>query len=372
MVTMRPTTMSSSDATEHALWEALTARSSQLDAQWLYGVRTTGVFCKLSCASRRPRRENVEFFDCVEKARAAGYRPCKRCRPDARDDGGAIVMACRLLATDEAIETRTVARALDLSTAYFQRMFKRHLGVTPQQYRRRLLAERARAALNGSPSVTQSIYEAGYSSSSRFYAHLGQELGMAPSRARAGAAGEKIDYASSRCNLGTVLVAWTDRGVCWVGFDDEVGRLIEALRTRFPKAELRTAPRHQWVQEVLQAVEHPGDRARTIPLDIRGTAFQERVWQALRAIPLGETRTYGEIARLLGNESAARAVARACATNSIAVLIPCHRVVRTSGELSGYRWGAHRKRELLRREECTSSDAATEHAVPLPNEGKDR
>ncbi|MDH3201335.1 MAG: bifunctional DNA-binding transcriptional regulator/O6-methylguanine-DNA methyltransferase Ada [Myxococcales bacterium] len=333
-------------------WQAVTGRSALADGRFFYGVQTTRVFCRPSCASRLPRRENVEFFETTEAARSAGYRACKRCRPESSAPKDvrveALVEACRLLCLEESMQTRDVAAAVGLSASYFQRSFKRHLGVTPQQYRRRVLAERGRDALGQTGSVTESIYKAGYASSSRFYEGVGQELGMKPSVAKAGAPGEVIHYALAECSLGHVVIAWTHRGVCLVGLADSPGELAGQLEQRFPKASLDEAEQVEWTGAVVRAVEiaTPID----IPIDIRGTAFQERVWQALRDIPAGETRTYSEIAKTLGTPSAARAVAGACGANSLAVLVPCHRVVRADGGLAGYRWGADRKRELLRRE----------------------
>jgi len=262
--------------------------------------------------------------------------------------------ACTLLASmDESADTREVARAIGLSPSYFHRWFKKRLGVTPQQYRRRIQAERAHRSLSHSASVTETIYEAGYSSSSRFYDQLSPELGMPPSVARAGGPGERVHHAARRCSLGFLLIAWTASGVCHVAFGDTVTPLVDALAARFPKAELHAEAEGDWVEAVLELVEHPADSSDTIPLDIRGTAFQARVWKVLRQIPVGETRTYSDIAQALGQPSAARAVAGSCAANGIAVLIPCHRVVRSDGSLSGYRWGRERKRALLQREAST-------------------
>ncbi len=333
-------------------WRVVEGRSTLADGRFFYGVRTTGVFCRPSCASRLPRRENVEFFETTEAARTAGYRACKRCRPESSmpKDGTvkALVEACRLLSLAEPMQTRKVAGTVGLSASYFQRSFKRHLGVTPQQYRRRVLAERGRDALGQTRSVTESIYEAGYASSSRFYEGVGQELGMKPSVARAGAPGEIIRYALAECSLGHLLIAWTYRGVCLVALADSSEELALQRKQRFPRASFEEAEQAEWTGAVVRAVEMTTQV--DIPIDIRGTAFQERVWRALRDIPAGETRTYSEIANGLGMPSAARAVAGACAANSLAVLVPCHRVVRQDGDLTGYRWGVDRKRELLRRE----------------------
>ena len=325
-------------------WHAVEARQ---DADFLYAVSTTGVFCRPGCPSRRPRPENVEFFETPGDAICAGYRPCKRCRPMGEGDEtvAALVRACRILA-EERVTTRQLAGELGWSEGYLSRCFKKHLGVTPQQLARRARIERAREAIVGARSVTETVYEAGYSSSSRFYADVGRELGMAPSVARRRGAGEVICHAVVECSLGALLVAWTERGVCQVGIGEPT-ELVEALRARFAAAEHRVGEA-AWVADVVAAVEHAAPCE--VPLDLRGTAFQERVWQALRAIPPGMTSTYGEIAEALGKPRGARAVARACAENPVAVAVPCHRVVGADGALRGYRWGGARKAELLRRE----------------------
>lgn len=260
----------------------------------------------------------------------------------------AVVQACRLLRSEQPMATRAVARALGLSDSYFQRCFKKHLGITPQQYRRRVLAERARDSISDASSVTESIYASGYSASSRFYDGVGRELGMQPSVARAGGLGEQIKYFIGRCSLGGVLIAWTSRGVCEVAFADSKSDLLAVLQKHFPKAVLEASRETRWARAIIDSVEmsEPAD----VPLDIRGTAFQERVWCQLRSIPAGQTRTYTEIAEAVGEPAAARAVARACASNKLAVLVPCHRVVRKDGSPAGYRWGVDRKLELLRRE----------------------
>lgn len=270
----------------------------------------------------------------------------------------AVIEACRLLCADESKRTRDVAHALGLSDSYFQRCFKKHLGITPQQYRRRVLAERTRATIGKARSVTESIYETGYSSSSRFYDGIGRELGMKPAVARQGGLGESIYYATSQCSFGHILIAWTARGVCEVGFADAPDVLVARLAKHFPRATLQASDQNAWARAVVDAVEMstPID----IPLDIRGTAFQERVWRHLRSIPPGETRTYQDVARALGEPFAARAVARACAGNPLAVVVPCHRVVRKDGRPSGYRWGLQRKGEMLRREAQLAKDGRDE------------
>lgn len=347
-----PPTMPRTKNQQQRRWHAIGQRVTLADDAFIYGVRTTGIFCRPTCASRQPLRENVEFFDTMQAAQRAGYRACKRCKPEADSADGELrkmlTTACERLTQAETVTNAQLAATLELSVAYFQRCFKKHLGVTPQQYRRRALAERGRTALRGSASVVESIYAAGYSSSSRFYAGLGQELGMKPAVARTGGKGEVIQYALAQCSLGHLMIAWTVAGVCQVAFADAEHKLVEQLRLHFPHAQLQPSHHDEWTAAVVAAVEMaaPAD----LPLDMRGTAFQERVWQQLQAIAPGETRSYAEIARELGQPSAARAVAGACAANPLAVLVPCHRVVRADGELSGYRWGRARKRELLERE----------------------
>jgi AraC family transcriptional regulator of adaptative response/methylated-DNA-[protein]-cysteine methyltransferase len=343
-------------ATAAARWSALCARERAADGSFVYAVRTTGVFCRPSCAARQPLRANVEFFAEPAQARRAGYRACKRCAPEA-DGGGdgvsAIVQACRLLERETGTPTAQLASAVGLSGSYFVRAFKRHVGVTPQAYRRRVLAERAKNELGDARSVTDAVFDSGYASVSRFYAGAGRELGMTPRQARQGGPGQQVRYVVRRCSLGQVLVAWTERGVCEVGFGDRASELVTALRERFAGAALARADVPDWIDRVIAVVEQPVSgtaAALDVPLDIRGTAFQQRVWEALRHIPVGQTRSYTELARSLGAPNAARAVARACASNRLAVVVPCHRVLRGDGSLSGYRWRPERKRELLRRE----------------------
>jgi AraC family transcriptional regulator of adaptative response/methylated-DNA-[protein]-cysteine methyltransferase len=335
---------------EDSRWDALVERRRNPTAAFVYGVSTTGVFCLPWCASRRPRRENVEFFADAAAAERAGYRPCKRCRPteEISADVSRLEEACRLLATSSSSSSAAVAAQLGLSPFYFQRFFKRKLGITPGAYRRRVLAERTKAALPAAGSVSEAIYAGGYAASSGFYSQAGRELGMPPSAARAGARDRAVEFAVRRCSYGRVLVAFTERGVCDVALGDSEADLSARLRERFPHARLSRADAPAWVDEVVRLVEKP--EVSSIPLDIQGTAFQERVWQELRRIPVGQTRSYTELARALGEPKAVRAVAGACAANRVAVLIPCHRVVRSDGTLSGYRWGLKRKANLLERE----------------------
>jgi AraC family transcriptional regulator, regulatory protein of adaptative response / methylated-DNA-[protein]-cysteine methyltransferase len=357
-VPRRPKTrgMNAIQALTDPRWQAVVERDRAADGQFVYAVETTGVFCRPWCASRQPRRENVRFFGSNAAAERAGFRPCLRCRPTDsdpdRDTTRRITTACRRLEAETPPRLEAIASELGLSAFHLHRLFKKHVGVTPQQYRRRRLLERAKDGLPRASSVTSAIFDAGYSSSSRFYENAGRELGMAPRDAHSGARGQKVSYAIRRCSLGQVLVAWTPAGVCDVRFAAAREELERGLRARFPEAELASRKLPRWIDTVVDAVENPGDgkTALAVPLDIRGTAFQQRVWRELRRIPAGETRTYAELARRLGAPKAARAVGRACATNPVSILVPCHRAVRTSGAMAGYAWGVERKRALLRRE----------------------
>ncbi len=343
--------------TDAARWRALVERSKTADGQFFVAVKTTRIFCRPWCPSRRPLRKNVVFFDTPQEALRAGFRPCRRCRPMGEDPRGRqadlLVKACRLLESDEdGVRSAEVAAKVGLSPHYFQRFFKRETGVTPQQYRNRRLADRVKNRLAGAKTVTQAAHAAGYSSTARFYARAGKELGMTASAAKSRANGQLVRYAIRVCSLGRLLVAWTDRGVCDVRFGEKSAELSDGLRERLKHATIEQAPACPWVDAVLDRIERPAEQSLTeqIPLDIRGTAFQERVWQELRKIPPGQTRTYSELAAASGNAAAIRAAAHACAVNPVAVVIPCHRIIRTTGELAGYRWGLKRKDELLRRE----------------------
>ena len=334
-------------------WQAVLERRREADGRFVYAVQTTGVFCRPSCASRRALRKNVRFFDSPEAAQRAGFRACLKCAPEraVKPATARLLEACRLLEAEDRARTAQVASSIGLSAAHFVRAFRALMGITPQAYRRRVLAERARATLAGSASVTQNVYEAGYSTSSRFYEGVGRELGMPARQLRAGAAEIEVGYVIRPCSLGLLLIAWTERGVCDVAFGATEAELSEALEGRFPKASRRRREVPGWVDAIVENVERP--RMLEVPLDVAGTAFQQRVWAELRRIPVGETRSYSQIAQALGAPDAARAVARACATNEVAMVIPCHRVVRADGGLAGYRWGAARKEALLEREQGT-------------------
>ena len=341
---------------ETARWQALTTRAAEADGAFFYGVATTGIYCRPVCPSRLPRRENVRFFDDQAAAEAAGFRPCKRCAPQAAGERDpsveAIVRACRLI--DEAEKPpalEELAGAVGLSKYHFHRLFKKIVGVTPRQYAVEKRAGRVRRELRKKGAVTEAIYEAGFESSSRFYETAAASLGMRPKEFQKGGAGLMIRYAVVGSYLGWVLVAATEQGVCRIDIDDDPAALRARLEENFAQADLRTqdAQFDEVVKQVLRFLERP-QTGLAVPLDIQGTAFQQRVWSALREIPAGSTASYGELAERIGKPSAARAVAQACAANKIAVVIPCHRVVRGDGGLGGYRWGVERKRVLLDRE----------------------
>lgn len=337
-------------------WSRILARDADADGAFWYSVSTTGIYCRPSCPSRAANPANVIIHATLAEARASGARPCRRCNPDGASlterNAALVERACRRIAAAESAPTlATLADEAELSPAYFHRLFKATTGVTPRDYAAAHRAGRVRAELHEAGSVTEAIHAAGYGSSGRFYAESAAILGMAPARYRAGGAAETLRVAVADCSLGKVLVAATERGVAAIQLGDDAAALTEELRARFPAAELVAgdAAFDALVAQVVAMVDAPGTGV-DLPLDVRGTAFQQRVWAALRAIPPGETLTYAEIARRIGAPKAARAVAGACAANRLAVAIPCHRVVRGPGEAGGYRWGAARKRALLARE----------------------
>lgn len=337
-------------------WAAVVRRDRRADGAFYYSVKTTGVYCRPSCGSRRARRENVGFHPTCEDAERAGFRACKRCRPteaalEARH-AAVVAKACRAIEkAEEMPRLDALARSAGMSRFHFHRVFKSVTGVTPKAYVAAHRAQRVREELSRGGTVTDAIYGAGFNSSSRFYAASSQMLGMTPGGFRSGGEGAAIRFAVGECSLGSILVAATDMGVCAMSFGDDPEALVRDLEDGFPKARLigGDAEFEELVAKVVGFVEAPRI-GLDLPLDVRGTAFQQRVWQALRKIPPGSTATYSEIARRIGAPKAVRAVAQACASNRIALAIPCHRVVRTDGSLSGYRWGIARKRALLERE----------------------
>jgi AraC family transcriptional regulator of adaptative response/methylated-DNA-[protein]-cysteine methyltransferase len=332
-----------------AAWEKLLARDTQ--ARFVYAVMTTGVFCRPSCASRRPLRANVRFFATPDAAQAAGFRPCRRCTPTApQTDVLDRVRAHIEARLDQRVRLEELGRIAGLSPFTVQRLFKRAMGVSPLQYQRALRAGSLRAALKKGEPVTDAIYTAGFGSSSRAYE--GSQLGMTPARFAQGGKGERIGFTSASSPFGWTVVGATDRGLCWLSLAATKSEAEATLRAEFPAAALRRDPSlTRLVDAALESVREGTDLGRRDDhgerLDLRGTVFQLRVWQALRQIPRGETRSYSQLARELGNPKATRAVARACATNRVALLVPCHRVVGASGSLTGYRWGVERKEKLL-------------------------
>ena len=353
--TIRSTPRQSND---DACWRAVERRDREADGTFVYSVRTTGVYCRPACASRLARRENVAFHATCADAERAGFRPCKRCRPNeaslAERQAAAVANGCRLIEEAEELPSLdTLARAAGLSRFHFHRVFKAVTGVTPKVYADAHRGKRVRAELTRTDTVTEAIYGAGFNSNGRFYAASSDLLGMTPKEFRAGGRGNVIRFAVGECSLGAILVAATDKGVCAIEFGDDPGALVRGLEDRFPKAQIVGDDKsfEQLVAKVVGFVEAPA-QGLDLPLDIRGTAFQRRVWNAIRAIPAGATASYGDIARRIGAPKSVRSVAQACASNGIAVAIPCHRVVRTDGSASGYRWGVARKRALLAREQA--------------------
>ncbi len=341
---------------EDAMWAAVLARDAAAEGRFLYGVMTTGVYCRPTCPSRRPLRSNVRFFTEAADAEAAGLRPCKRCQPTAAPlaerQAHAVAKACRLIAeSDEPLGLDALARAVGLSRFHFHRLFKALTGVTPKAYADAHRAGRIVSELDEGASVTEAIYGAGFGSNGRFYATSNSRLGMRPSDFRKGGRGATIRFAVGETSLGAILVAATEKGVCAIQFGDDPDALVRGLEDRFPRAELvgGDAAFEALVAQVVGMVEAPRSSVE-LPLDVKGTAFQERVWRALRDIPPGATASYADVAARIGRPKAVRAVAQACAANPAAVAIPCHRVVRNDGGLSGYRWGVERKAALLARE----------------------
>ena len=337
-------------------WAAVQGRDKQQDGQFVYAVRTTGVYCRPSCPSRAARRINVRFFETTDLARAAGFRACKRCKPDSASleqrQADAVLGACRALeASDAGVPLAALAASAGLSPHHFHRVFKRVTGLTPKAYFKAVQARRVQATLAQSPSVTDAIFAAGFNSSGRFYGSGAAQLGMQPLAYRDGGAGQAVQYAVHACSLGQVIVAATARGVCAIELGDGEPALVERLRGRFPRARLSAgdARFRAWVASVLAYIEHPRGLL-DLPLDVQGTVFQRQVWETLRTIPSGSTVSYAQLAAAIGRPTAARAVAQACASNPLAVAVPCHRVVRGNGDMAGYRWGVGRKAELLRRE----------------------
>ena len=347
-------------------WQAIVTRDHAADGTFFYSVKSTGIYCRPSCGARIPKPDNVQFHDTAELAEQSGFRPCKRCKPEqlslARRHAAAITAICRRIESSEEMPVLDeLAAHTGLSPYYFHRLFKSMTGLTPRAYAAACRAGRIREQLKHSETVTDAIFDAGYNSNGRFYEKSDDMLGMTPTAYRAGGAGMEIRFAIGECSLGTILVANSPRGVCAILLGDDPGTLVRDLQDSFPLAKLigGDGEFEKLVAKVVGFIEAPR-LGFDLPLDIRGTAFQQRVWQALVNIPPGSTMSYTELAARIGLPKAVRAVASACAANKIAVAIPCHRVVRTDGSLSGYRWGVARKQTLLQREAAAQTPSGKE------------
>ncbi len=342
---------------EIQMWQAVLSRDAAFDGRFVYAVHSTGIYCRPSCPSRKPARSQVGFFPLPEVAERAGFRPCKRCRPRQTIAGSPQVEEARRICRyieqhlDESITLEALGRVFHTSPYHLQRTFKQVVGVSPQQYREACRVGQLRESLQAGADISDAAYEVGFGSISRLYSKADAQLGMTPHTYRNGGTGMQVRYATAACSLGRLLVAATKRGICAVKLGDSDAELERLLRDEFGCADLGRdhADLDEWVGAVLAHLEGQNPHLE-LPLDIRATAFQRQVWQALQRIPYGETRTYSQVATMIGRPSAVRAVAHACAVNPVALLIPCHRVVRTDGGLGGYRWGLARKSDLLRRE----------------------
>lgn len=342
------------------LWRAVGDRDARFDGTFVFAVATTGIFCRPSCKARRPKRENVRFFAATVEAEACGYRPCLRCRPTAVDADPvvtAIVTAIREIEEFPEASLDELASTAGLSSYHFQRKFKEIVGISPKRYSEAIKMERFKDEVRSGRDVTTAIYEAGFGSARAIYEKANEALGMTPAAYKKGGKGVSIEFTTVECDLGIMLVARTKRGICSVSFSDDRPDLISSLGAEFPNADI--VEDSSGLEAIVRGIlDHLAGRSRrlVLPLDLQATAFQLQVWEMLRKIPYGETRSYAEIAEQIGDRRKVRAVARACATNRVALVIPCHRVVASDGRLSGYRWGIERKKKLLERE---SSGAKT-------------
>ncbi len=341
------------NATDESRWQAVETRDNRADGQFIFAVKTTGICCRPSCSARRPLRKNVVFFKTVAAAIEAGFRPCKRCQPDKlapeQQRIDRITQACRILeASSEPIVLAELAAQVAMSPFHFHRLFKQVTGLTPHAWQKALRAKRLRKQLVQGELVTRAIFDAGYQSGSNFYQQADEVLGMTAKQYRQGGERTVIQFVAGSCRLGEFLVAQSERGICAILLGNDAQELVHELEALFPHSSLKAGDDAfaQSVAQVVSFLEHPGQHF-ALPLDIQGTAFQQQVWQALRDIPAGQTASYRDIAQRIGKPQAVRAVAGACAANKLAVIIPCHRVVRNDGALSGYRWGVERKRQLL-------------------------
>ena len=347
-------------ASDEERWRAVVQKDRNAEGKFFYSVKTTGVYCRPSCPARPAGRENVAFHESAADAERAGFRACKRCKPRgpalAEQQVATVAAACRAIETAEELpDLNALANSAGMSRFHFHRIFRAATGLTPKAYATARRSHRMREELPKRNTVTEAIYEAGFNSNGRFYASSSQMLGMKPKDYQGGGIGATIRFAVGECSLGSILVAASENGVCAILMGDDPDALAKNLQDRFPKANVIGGDRdfEKTVAKVIGFIEAPGI-GLDLPLDVRGTAFQQRVWQALRQIPVGSTASYSEIARRIGLPKAVRAVAQACAANAIAVAIPCHRVLRNDGNLSGYRWGVERKRALLKREKVAA------------------
>jgi len=344
---------------EDERWRAIATRDARYDGRFVFGVVSTGVYCQPSCGSKRPRRQNVVFFAGPREAESEGFRACLRCRPadplDAGQHRRVVREACSYIERnlDKRLTLRTLGEHLNVSPFHLQRVFKRAVGISPREYADKLRVDRARLLLKRGESVRRSTYDSGHNSTSWLYSNPGTVLGMPPAAYGKGGAGVRINYCITDCRLGRLLVAGTERGVCAVSMGDSDARLQSFLRNEYPKAVLDNTPTglKDWVDRIVRFVDgSEAERLADLPLDVRASSFQYRVWKELRSVPYGATVSYGDIARRIGSPTASRAVANACASNPVALVVPCHRVIRSDGEPGGYRWGRERKEALLEKE----------------------